>query len=79
MSRVQLSPRPLSAQEKLMLLTKFQRMILRASARRRDFELRYNGAIYTATLTGFGRCIVRDAYGHSVAASGFGWLSGDEK
>lgn len=74
MSQSNNHPRPLSLSERSALLQKFQRMILEASNEERNFSLRFKRATYSATLTSWGRCIVRDARGNDIASSGYGWL-----
>jgi hypothetical protein len=64
---------PLTNRERDELLKRFQKMIVRASSKRKDFELKYKGTLYWATLTIFGRCIVRNARGEAIVASGYGW------
>jgi hypothetical protein len=71
-------PRPLSELKKRELLAKFKKMIARASKRRRDFELKCQGDTYSASLTTFGRIIVRDALGTVVVASGYNPLGLDD-
>lgn len=56
------------------LLERFQKMILRAPSRQRDFKSKFKGALYSATLTGFGRCIVRNVRGNVIVSSAYGWL-----
>ena len=67
---------PLGAGELRELLAAFKKTIVKAGLYRRVFRLRYRGVEYRASLTSYGRVLVRDSAGLIVVATEYGWTFG---